>query len=126
MSIIELFWHLNVTDNTKYLIFISMIICVLIMCMMNGKKKFTKIKKNASTGKIKKLNKLKKHNVDLDREYIDYFMKQSPTKCQSNYIQCTENNILNKKNEFCYPCMHNGNYPNFFYNPDINQWVKLS
>lgn len=128
MSVIELLWYLNVTDNTKYLIFFGIIVCMMMICVMNGKKTNNNKKRN-------KLNKYKNNNSynnlnKEDTEYINYFMKSSPTKCQSNYMKCIENNVKNNKNEqeaeFCYPCLNNGNSPDFFYNPQINQWVKLN
>lgn len=129
MSVIELLWHLNVTDGTKYLIIFGMIVCILVMCVMNGEK----------NNKYKKKNKLKRYNEREDREereeredmgwikgrknggYVNY-----PTQCQSNYTKCVENNIMFGNNEFCYPCLNDGNSPDFFYNPQINQWVKLT
>lgn len=45
MSLINLFWDLNVTDNTKYLIVLSLIICIMCMCYFSGKKKTHKKKK---------------------------------------------------------------------------------
>lgn len=108
MSVIELLWYLNVTDGTKYLIILGFIICVLIMCMINGKKK------------NKKNRKKKSQNYDNYDNYDNY----SPTKCQSNYLKCMENNIKNDTNEFCYPCLNDGNAPDFFYNPQIKEWVK--
>jgi len=88
MSIIELFWYLDVNETTKYLIILGIMMCVLLMCIFNGKKK----------------NKNKKR-----------------TKCQSKYLKCMKNNIKNNKNDFCYPCLPNGNPPDFFFNPQTNQ-----
>jgi hypothetical protein len=105
MSVIELLWYLNVTESTKYLIILGFIICVLIMCMMNGKKKNKKSRKNKS------------QKSQSDNSYF-------PTKCQSNYLKCMEDNIKSGTNEFCYPCLNDGNAPDFFYNPQINEWVK--
>lgn len=95
MSIIELFWYLNVTDATRYLIIIGVIIFILALCIINGKKKKSNHKK-----------------------------KQ--TKCQVNYKKCIRDNKKNKTNNFCYPCLNNGNSPDFFYNQEIGQWVKLT
>lgn len=96
MSIIELFWYLDVTDNTKYLIIFGIIVCVLITCIMNGKKKVHK--------------KTKKKHEQL-------------TKCQSNYLKCIKNNMVNNTENFCYPCFNNGNEPDFFYDSQTNQWI---
>ena len=93
MSIIELFWYLNVTDTTRYLIIIGVIIFILALCIINGKKN--------------------NH-------------KKKQTKCQTNYKKCIRNNKKNKTNNFCYPCLDNGNSPDFFYNQQIGQWVKLT
>lgn len=46
MTILDLLWNINVSDNTKYLFIIGLIICLLIYCVMKGKKKNKKIKKN--------------------------------------------------------------------------------
>jgi len=91
------------------------------MCVINGKKKNINKKK-------KKKNKYNGNNYNLnnqEEEYADYFMNQNPTKCQSNYMKCMEGNVMNGTNEFCYPCLNNGNSPDFFYNPQINEWVKM-
>ena len=121
MSVIELLWHLNVTDGTKYLIIFGIIVCILVMCVMNGEK----------NNKYKKKNKLKHHNENRkdmedseNREYGGY--ANYPTKCQSNYTKCVNNNLMSGNNEFCYPCLNDGNSPDFFFNPQINQWVKLT
>lgn len=102
MSIIELFWHLDVSDNTKFLIIIGIIICVFVSCILNGKK-----------NNKKKSKKSNKSNNDL-------------TPCQQNYMQCVNDNMRNNTNNYCYPCLDNGNSPDFFYNPQIGQWVKLN
>lgn len=96
MSIINLFWHLNVTDQTKYLMLFGMILCIIGMCLLGGKKK-------------NKKNNVKYNNL---------------TKCQQNYMNCVENNIKNKTNNFCYPCLNDGSAPDFFYNPQSDNWVS--
>ena len=115
MSVIELLWHLNVTDTTKYLIFFGIIMCILMMCMMNGKKKNINIKKK----------KKKNSKYDYESEEL-YFNGSIPTRCQTNFMKCVNDNQQNGTNEFCYPCLDNGNAPDFFYNPQINEWVKLN
>ena len=42
MSIIELFWYLNVSESTKYYIIFGAIMCIMLMCIFNGKKKTTR------------------------------------------------------------------------------------
>ncbi|QKF94395.1 hypothetical protein QKU48_gp0937 [Fadolivirus algeromassiliense] len=108
MSIIELFWHLDVSENTKYLIVLGIIVCMFLTCIYNGKKK--------------KLIKKQKN----DKQYMDYYNINKPTKCQSNYMKCVDDNIKNKTNNFCYPCLDNGSSPDFFYNPKIGEWVKIN
>ena len=49
MSIINLFWHLNVSDQTKYLILLGSIVFILGMCLLGGKKK-----KKSNTSKLTK------------------------------------------------------------------------
>ena len=95
--------------------------CVIIMCIMNGGKK-NKYKKRKSTKYKNNINNDIFKNIDPD--YIDYLMRSSPTKCQSHYMKCIENNIITGADNFCYPCLDNGNSPDFFYDPRINQWVK--
>ena len=91
MSLIELFWHLDVTENTRYMLIFVVIVIILGLCVMNGKKKLNKNKKK--------------------------------TKCQKNYYKCMKKNLKNGTNDFCYPCMQNGDASDFFYNPQTNQWV---
>lgn len=96
MSLINLFWELNVSDTTKNLIIVGIIVGILALCFFSGKKKIKK------TNKINKINK---------------------TKCERNYMKCMENNIKNKKNDFCYPCLDDGNAPDFFFNPKTSEWI---
>jgi|694.fasta_scaffold105971_2 hypothetical protein len=108
MSVIELLWHLNVTEKTKYLIIIGFIVCIMLLCIYNGKKKTVKNKK-----------------IKNNKIYKEYYNKLKPTNCQTKYMQCVQNNIINEKNEFCYPCLENGNSPDFFYNPQLNEWIQM-
>jgi hypothetical protein len=95
-SILNLFWNLNTTDNTKYIIIIVIIIGILTLCIFSGKKK------------THKRNNKKK------------------TKCEDSYMKCMQNNIRNNRNDFCYPCLDDGNAPDFFLNPHTKQWIKAS
>lgn len=45
MSVIELFWYLNVNDTSKYLIILAIIICLVASCTLAGRKKKIKKKK---------------------------------------------------------------------------------
>ena len=45
MSLINLFWNLNVTDSTKYLMIFGLMVCIMCMCYFSGHKKNIK-KKN--------------------------------------------------------------------------------
>lgn len=45
MSIIDLFWHLNIDDTSKYLIILGIVICLVVSCTLAGKKKKKKSKK---------------------------------------------------------------------------------
>ena len=42
MSVIDLIWYLNITDQTKYIVFIGFFVCLLIYCIYKGKKKRSK------------------------------------------------------------------------------------
>lgn len=49
MSIINLFWHLNISDTTKYMLIFGLIFCLLSYCFFSGtkgKKKDNKKKKS--------------------------------------------------------------------------------
>lgn len=97
-SILNLFWNLNTTDNTKYIIIFLVIICIIALCFFSGKKKTTRKNKSVK-------------------------LSSTPsTKCERNYVKCMENNIKNKRNDFCYPCLDDGNAPDFFYDPKIKEW----
>lgn len=103
MSIIELFWNLDVSNTTKWLIIVGIIVCVFLTCIYNGKKK---------NWNINTKNKKKKKN--------------NLSKCQINYKKCMNDNIKNKTNKFCYPCLENGKPPDFFYDSKMGQWMKNS
>jgi hypothetical protein len=45
MSLINLFWHLNVTEQTKYLILFGVVVMIFLLCLIGGKKKKYKNKK---------------------------------------------------------------------------------
>lgn len=110
MSVIELLWTLNVSDNTKYLLIIGFIVLLFLTCVYNGKKN------------NKRLTKKQRK----DKEYMNYYINNNPSKCQANYMKCVDDNIKNKTNNYCYPCLENGNSPDFFYNPQIGEWVKMN
>lgn len=93
MTILDLLWNVNVSDKTKYLFLIGLIVCSFILCFLSGKKKKSKKKQ---------------------------------TKCQKNYSKCIRNNIKNKTNDFCFPCLEDGSAPDFFYNHNTGQWIKSS
>ena len=93
MSLIDFVWYLNITDETKYIVFIGFFVIVLIYCIYNGKKK---------TNNVKRFRKAK-------------------TKCQRNYNTCVRNNITNGTNNYCFPCSPDGSPINFVYDPQQNQ-----
>jgi len=39
MSVIDLFWHLDLNDQTKYIIIFGLIVCLILCCTLAGKKK---------------------------------------------------------------------------------------
>lgn len=110
MSIIELFWHLDVSDRTKYQAILASIIIIGLICVVSGKKKSKK--------KIKKEIR--------DKEYQTYMGLRNPSPCQVNYMKCVTDNAIKNTRNFCYPCLNDGTLPDFFYNTQINQWVKLT
>ncbi|ARF12421.1 hypothetical protein Klosneuvirus_5_91 [Klosneuvirus KNV1] len=111
MSLLNLFWHLNVTDNTKTIMVLGIIVLIIVMCYFSGKKKSNK--------KIKK-----KHLNNLDDTYINYLTKLKPSMCEKRYMQCKESNVLNGSDDFCVPCLNDGKSPNFFYDPEKKEWIK--
>lgn len=100
MSLINLFWNLNISDTSKYLIVIGFFLSIFLLCFLNGKKNNTK--------KIKQKQKKK------------------TTKCEENYLTCMQNNIKNNKNDFCYPCLDDGSRPDFFFDTKSQEWIKGS
>lgn len=116
MSLLNLFWHLNVTDNTKYLIVIGLFVTVLIACYFGGTRKKT-------TKKLKN----KKHNIPkFDDAYVDYLTKPKLSMCEQKYMQCKESNFINDSEAFCVPCLDDGNAPNFFYDSNKKEWIKTN
>lgn len=51
MNILNLFWNLNVTDNTKSIIIFSIIVLIIVMCYFRGKKSSNKNKKKHKINK---------------------------------------------------------------------------
>lgn len=61
MAIIELLWHLDISNNSKYLIIIGIIVSVMLLCVFAGKKKN---KSNKTKSKCqKKYKKCMKDNL---------------------------------------------------------------
>lgn len=112
MSLLDLFWNLNVTDTTKLAMVLGIIVIIIGMCYFSGKKKPFK--------KIKRKNILN----NLDDTYINYLTKKKPSKCERRYMECKESNILNNSNNFCVPCLDDGTSPNFFYDSETKEWIK--
>ena len=99
MSILNLFWSLNIEDQTKYYIIIGFSICIFLLCLLGKKKKETfKGKSDESNNKM--------------------------TKCQTNYMKCIRNNKKNNKDDFCMPCLKDGSSPDFFFDQKSNEWVQ--
>jgi hypothetical protein len=112
MSILNLFWHLNVNDSTKLMMILGIIVLIIIMCWYTGKKKPSK--------KVKV-----KHLVNnIDDTYINYLTKKNPSVCEKRYMQCKESNVINGGNDFCVPCLNDGDAPNFFYDSEKEEWIK--
>ena len=89
MAVIELLWHLNISDTSKYLIILAIFVSIMLLCIFAGKKKNKKNK--------------------------------SKSKCQKKYNKCMKNNLINNTNNFCYPCMNNGQPIDFVYDTESNQ-----
>ena len=55
MSVIYLFWHLNISDTSRYLLIIGIMVCILGSCFINGRKKkhYNKIKRKKKVEKIR-------------------------------------------------------------------------
>jgi hypothetical protein len=114
MSVMDLFWQLNVSDETKYLFMFFIIICVFAICFYN--------KKNKNKNKLKKR---KRYNPNYNDDYYNQYMKRGKlTKCHRNYVNCVDNNIKNNTNEFCYPCLNDGVKQDFFYDPVSKEWLS--
>ena len=111
MSVINLFWQLDITDTTKYLLICLIIFCVFFICYMNKNKK-----KNKISSKEKALLK--------DEYYRNYMKQKNLTQCHKRYMNCVENNIKNQTDEFCYPCINNGMKQDFFYDPVSKEWLS--
>jgi Tfp pilus assembly protein PilO len=115
MSAINLFWQLDISDTTKYLLIFLIIVCIFLTCYMN-KNKNKNIIKNKS---------LKQENTPLKDEYYSNYMKQKNlTQCHKRYMNCVENNMENGTDEFCYPCINNGKKQDFFYDPVSKEWLS--
>ncbi len=106
MSAINLFWQLDITDTTKYLLIISVILFIFFICYKN------KNKKKGQQDKIK------------DDYYGEYTNKKKSTQCHKRYMNCVENNIKNNSDEFCYPCINDGLKQDFFYDPVSKEWLS--
>jgi hypothetical protein len=116
MSLINLFWQLDITDETKYLLIFFLVICVIAVGIYNKKQK-KKPKKES-----------KNYNANLnspfqDHYYNEYQNKRNNTKCHEKYMNCVENNIKNGTDEFCYPCLNGGKKPDFFYDGESGEWI---
>jgi hypothetical protein len=113
MSSLEILWHLNMNDKTKYLLILGGFVLVILCCVLNVKKKSKKSKKR------------KNKKIMNDNFYTGYKMMNNPTKCQQDYIKCVENKTNGIGNQFCYPCQYDGTYPDTMYDPVMKQYVYL-
>jgi hypothetical protein len=123
MSLINLFWQLDITDETKYLLIFFVIICVVVCAVYRKKKKNNTNKNKKYLNKNKNTN-MNENNNHHDEYYNEYLNKRNQTKCHQKYMNCVENNMKNGTDEFCYPCLNNGLKPDFFYNPVSKEWVS--
>lgn len=108
MSLLNLFWNLNVTDNTKYIIIGTIIVGILVLCFYSGNKK-TSYTNNKITQYI--------HQLVNEPSSI------KPTNCQKKYNKCMLNNIINGTDDHCYPCLNDGTSPDFFFNNKTGEWI---
>jgi preprotein translocase subunit SecG len=120
MSAINLFWQLNISDETKYLLIFFIIICIFAVCFYN-KNKNSKNSKNKIKNKSTKKNYSNDYNDDY---YNQYTKKKNLTKCHKNYMSCVENNMRNNTDNFCFPCLNDGVKQDFFYDPISKEWIS--
>ena len=103
MGIIDLFWQLNVSDSTKYVLILVGVLVGCVLCVCLGKKKTTKIDDDA---------------------YNEYRGKFPKTKCQQNYVNCVENNQFKGKSNVCFPCANDGSGADFVYDHVSREMLK--
>jgi hypothetical protein len=125
MSAINLFWQLDISDETKYLLVFLIIMCIVAVGVYNkNKNKKSKAKKDNKYFN-KNINKTPiNKNFFHDDYYNEYLNKRNLNKCHHKYMECVENNARNGTDEFCYPCLNGGNKPDYFYNQETNEWVS--
>lgn len=129
MSLINLFWQLNVADETRYLFIFFIVICICAICFYNknkNKKNTKKITHNDSY-KYTYVDKNMEKNINRnlrDDYYNDYLNKRNKTNCHTNYMACVENNEKNNTDDFCFPCLNDGLKQDFFYDPVSKEWIS--
>ena len=98
MSTVDLFWNLNVSTKTKYILIFIICLILFLSSFLLGKKKI-----EALPGREYFLE---------DELYKKYKNLSNPTKCQKEYISCIEN-YATKQNYYknCIRCKKNGKYP---------------
>ncbi len=110
MDFLTLFWKFDANNSTKMFVFILFVICLLcIIC--------------------KPKSKNKKENFNNNMQYGGQKMPTTapataPTKCEIDFKVCQENQKRGNKNDMCFRCMPNGDYPPQIYHPNAG-WVKI-
>lgn len=99
---IDLFWQLNVENSTKWLLIVTIILCVCVTFVLMRKKKV----------------------VDSDEDYNEYSGKIIKTACHKNYMKCVEDNMKNGTNKFCFPCADDGSAADFIYDLKSGEMLK--
>lgn len=124
MSAINLFWQLDISDETKYLLVFLIIMCVVAIGVYNKNKNKKNKTKKENKYFNKNINQTTTKNIFHDDYYNEYLNKRNLNKCHHKYMECVENNAKNGTDEFCYPCLNGGNKPDYFYNQETNEWVS--
>jgi hypothetical protein len=102
MEVLNLFWNLDVNDTTKYALLILVSIFIMSFVCGVAKNPNMNIKPNSNY-------KSNESNIKLTKCQIDYKM------CQANM----DNGNLDKKNDMCFVCTKDGEYPKVVNHPRV-------
>lgn len=127
MELLEMFWKLDIVRTQLYWIGFVIISCCVIYYISKQRVQVQEKDKITNENKNTKITPLPgKENYLLEKNYLNYKKLSNPTKCQSEYIKCVEENATTQIMDLhCYPCQPNGDFPSRVYSPMINKWFKL-